>query len=116
MEAVYLAPLGHLSAEERDRIFKALIRCKLPSFSHRGRWEVERGAFAGLATEGISSRLARRTALNIQRILLGEDAGTLPYAFPARERLTINMATARAIGVYPPFSVLAEAELLMRKR
>jgi outer membrane protein TolC/ABC-type uncharacterized transport system substrate-binding protein len=112
VEAVYLAPLQHLSAEEHDRLIKGLIGCKLPSFSHRGRWEVERGAFVGLATEETSSRLARRTALNIQRILLGEDAGTLPYAFPARERLTINMATARAIGVYPPFSVLPEAELL----
>ena len=112
VEAVYLPPLQHLSAEEHDRLIKGLIGCKLPSFSHRGRWEVERGAFAGLATEETSSRLARRTALNIQRILLGEDAGTLSYAFPARERLTINMATARAIGVYPPFSVLGEAELL----
>jgi len=112
VEAVYLAPLQHLSAEELDRLITGLIGCKLPSFSHRGKWEVERGAFAGLATEKTSSRLARRTALNIQRILLGEDAGTLPYAFPARERLTINMATARAIGVYPPFSVLGEAELL----
>ncbi len=112
VEAVYLPPLLHLPAEEQDSLIRGLIRCKLPSFSLRGRWDVERGVFAGLATEETFPRLARRTALNIQRILLGEDAGTLPYAFPARERLTINMATARAIGVYPPFSVLGEAELL----
>ena len=112
VEAVYLAPLQHLPAEEHDRLIKALIRCRLPSFSFRGRWEVERGVFAGLTTEETVSRLARRTALNIQEVLLGEDAGTLPFAFPARQRLTINMATARAINVYPPFSVLGEAELL----
>jgi len=112
VEAVYLPPLLHLPREEHDRLIEALIRCRLPSFSMRGRWDVERGVFAGLATEETFPRLARRTALNIQRILLGEDAGTLPYAFPARERLTINMATARAIKVYPPFSVLGEAELL----
>jgi outer membrane protein TolC len=112
VEAVYLPPLQHLSAEEHDRLIKGLIGCKLPSFSFLGRSEVEQGVFAGLATEETFPRLARRTALNIQRILLGEDAGTLPCAFPARERLTINMATARAIGVYPPFSVLGEAELL----
>jgi outer membrane protein TolC len=112
VEAVYLAPLLHMPAEERERLFRGLIGCRLPSFSLRGRWDVERGVFAGLATEETFPRLARRTALNIQRILLGEDARTLPYAFPARQRLTINMATARAIGVYPPFSVLGEAELL----
>jgi outer membrane protein len=112
VEAVYLPPLLHLSADEQDRLIKGLIECKLPSFSLRGRWDVERGVFAGLSTEETFPRLARRTALNIQRILLGEEAGKLMYAFPARERLTINMATARAIGVYPPFSVLGEAELL----
>jgi outer membrane protein TolC len=112
VEAVYLPPLLHLPDEEQQRLIRGLIRCKLPSFSLRGRWDVERGVFAGLGTEEVFPRLARRTALNIQRILLGEDAGTLPYAFPARERLTVNMATARAIGVYPPFSVLGEAELL----
>jgi outer membrane protein TolC len=112
VEAVYLTPLQHLSVEERDRLIQALIGCKLPSFSLRGEWDVKRGVFAGLGTEETFPRLARRTALNIQRILLGEDAGTLPYAFPARERLTINMATAEAIGVYPPFSVVIEADLL----
>jgi outer membrane protein TolC len=112
VEAVYLPPLLHMPDEERERLIQGLIRCRLPSFSLRGRRDVERGVFAGLATEETFPRLARRTALNIQRILLGEDAGTLPYAFPARQRLTINMATARAIGVYPPFSVLGEAELL----
>jgi outer membrane protein TolC/ABC-type uncharacterized transport system substrate-binding protein len=112
VEAVYVPPLLHLSPEEHERLIRALIRCRMPSFSLRGRWDVERGIFAGLSTEETFSRLARRTALNVQRILLGEEAGTLPYAFPARERLTINMATARAINVYPPFSVLGEAELL----
>jgi outer membrane protein TolC len=112
VEAVYLPPLLHLPDEEQERLIRGLIRCKLPSFSLRGRRDVEKGVFAGLGTEEVFPRLARRTALNIQRILLGEDAGTLPYAFPARERLTVNMATARAIGVYPPFSVLGEAELL----
>lgn len=112
VEAVYLPPLLHLSADEVDSLVRGLIGCKMPSFSLRGRWDVERGVFAGLATEETFARLARRTALNIQRILLGEDAGKLPYAFPARERLTINMATARAIGVFPPFRVLGEAELL----
>ncbi len=75
VEAVYLPPLLHLSPEEHERLIKGLIGCKLPSFSLLGRWDVERGVFAGLATEETFPRLARRTALNIQRILLGEDAG-----------------------------------------
>ncbi len=57
-------------------------------------------------------RLARRIALNAQRILLGEDAGDLPVDFSVREDLVINMATARAIDVSPRWEVLIEAELL----
>ncbi|MBW2203652.1 MAG: TolC family protein, partial [Deltaproteobacteria bacterium] len=50
--------------------------------------------------------------MNVHRILLGEDAGSLKVAFPAKQELTINMATARAIGVYPSWSVLTEAHLI----
>jgi outer membrane protein TolC len=51
-------------------------------------------------------------ALNAQRVLLGKDPGTFKVAFPFGERLVINMATARAIGVYPSWGVLIEAELI----
>lgn len=53
--------------------------------------------------------LARRVALNLHRILLEEDAGSLPVVFKRSDRLTINMATARAMGIYPSWSVINEA-------
>ena len=77
-----------------------------------GRSDVEAGLLASDKPKADLSRIARRIALNVQRILLGEDAGTFNVAFPEGEELTINMATARAIGVYPTWSVLTEAELL----
>ena len=57
-------------------------------------------------------RFARRIALNVQQILLGEPAEDLPVIFSEGEHLTINMATARAINVWPNFRVLTEANLL----
>jgi outer membrane protein TolC len=36
-------------------------------------------------------------------------------AFPKEQELTINMATARAIGVHPSWSILTEAELINEK-
>jgi hypothetical protein len=67
---------------------------------------------ASAAEENFFQRLTRRVALNIQRILLGEDAGSLPEDFAPREELVINMATARKIVVSPRWEVLIEAELL----
>ena len=78
--------------------------------------DVERGLFMGTMRSDFFNRLARRTALNLQRILLGEDAGTIPVAFSAGTRLTINMTTARAINLFPRFEIISEAELISEKR
>jgi outer membrane protein TolC len=110
-----VTPLVHIPTEEFDHLLDVLIERKLPSFSLFGVREVERGILAGLKPD-IFPQLARRVALNVQRILLGEDAGTIPVSFAIGEQLTINMATARAIGVSPGWGVLTEAEQIHRER
>ena len=111
-EAVYVAPLLQLPPGDFERLAQALIERRLPSFSLWGRSEVERGLLASLALDLDLDRLARRISLNLHRILLGEKAEDLPLDFEKDERLTINMATARAIGVYPSFILQTEADLL----
>jgi len=111
VDAVYIAPLLQLRASEFDRLVSELIERRLPSFSMFGDTDVERGILASVNHEFLP-HLSRRVALNVQRILLGEGAGTLPTAFSIPEQLTINMATARAIRVYPPWAVLTDAVLI----
>lgn len=115
-EAVYIIPLTHLEPGEFDRLVATLIDRRLPSFSLFGVEEVRRGVLMGLNPETWWLGVARRVALNAQRILLGEDASRIPVAFAREEQLTINMATARAIGVYPPWGVLTEATLINELR
>jgi outer membrane protein TolC len=55
---------------------------------------------------------AYSVARTMQRILRGENAGAIPVDFSSASQLTINMATARAIGFYPNWKTLTEAELL----
>lgn len=111
-DAVYVLPLPHLAESEQMALVDMLTAQGLPSFSRVGRADVERGILAAIAPEADAIRLARRVALYVQRILLGERPEDLPAAFPAGERLILNMETARAIGFYPTWSMLAEAELL----
>jgi hypothetical protein len=111
-DAVYLFPLAELTPGEFRKLLYGLILRKLPSFSLLGGEDVEAGVLASAAPKSEISRLTRRIALNVQRILLGEKASTLRVAFPVGEKLTINMATGRAIGFYPSWSALTEAELL----
>ncbi len=115
VEAVYVGSLLHLPLGDFERLVNTLIERKIPSFSLLGISEVERGLMAAVSPN-IFPKTARRVALNVQRILLGESAENLPVAFAFGERLTINMTTARSIGVSPPFAVLTEAELLNEQR
>lgn len=112
VEAVYLTPLPQLTSADFDRLVQALIDRGLPSFSLQGRRKVEKGILAGLGPLDDVVRRARRTGLNIQKVLSGESAAELRVDYRREERLTINMATAGAIGVSPPYTVLIEADLI----
>ncbi|UCF62901.1 MAG: TolC family protein [bacterium] len=111
-EAVFVGTLFQLSEAEYQILVDGLIEKKLPSFALWGRADVERGVLAGLLPENYLPRLARRVALNVQRILLGQKPEDIPVAFAPEDRLVINLSTARKIGVYPSWAILTEAELL----
>ena len=110
-EAVYVGPLLHVYGDEFDRLIAALIEKKIPSFSLFGRDEVERGVLASVNAQ-FMPKIARRVALNLQRILLGEPAESIPFAFAPGEEFTLNVETARKIGVFPPWGVYTEAVLI----
>ncbi len=111
-DAVYVWPLFQFSPVEYRRLIDGLIERGLPAFSGLGHGDVEAGMLASVGSPEFFPKLARRVALNIQRILLGEDAANVPVAFEVRDNLVINMATARAIDVSPRWEVLIEAKLL----
>ncbi len=112
-DAVYLAPLRRLDSAALERLAEGLIERRLPSLSAAGRREVLLGilmAVGGLPTE--NTRFARRIALNVQSVLIGEDAGDLPVSFGTSKRYVFNMQTARAIGFLPRWAILVDAERL----
>jgi outer membrane protein len=111
-EAVYVLPLMRFTWGDIDVLAEGLKRRRLPSFSMFGIGEVERGLLAGMRTRDFWPRLARRTALSVQRVLLGEDPGEIPVSFAENPRLVINMRTARMVGVFPTWLAMSGAELL----
>ncbi len=81
-DAVYLFPLAQLPPGEFRKLLYGLILRRLPSFSLLGGADVEAGVLASVAPKDQFLRITRRIALNVQRILLGEEASESQGGFP----------------------------------
>jgi len=112
IDAVIITSLPRLSQAAMQHLIDSLIKNNLPSYSLLGSHLVKQGILMSESPDSDWARLARRNALNIHAVLRGESAASQPVTFKSKRRLTINMATARAIDVYPRFDVLHEAVLL----
>jgi len=111
-DVVVITDLARLDPSAMKQLIATLIEKRLPSYSLLDSRLVELGILMAEAPASDWRRLARRNALNMHAVLHGEAAENQPVAFESKRRLTINMATARAIGVYPRFDILNEAILL----
>jgi outer membrane protein len=112
VDAVYLTPLPMMPEAEYARLIAAINARRLPTLSFAADPEVREGALASYEPEENWQRRARRVAVDLQRILAGDDAGTLPVRLVSAPRLLVNLATARLIGFSPGWSVLTDAELI----
>lgn len=116
VKAVAVGPLWQLPADELKKLSKMFIEKKIAGFSVANFDYVSLGFLATTMPEGSIKQTSRQVAINIQEILLGEKASTLPVTFSKGQRLTINMETARGIQVYPSLDYMTGARLLNEKR
>jgi len=95
------------TVERRDLIFALAERLRLPAI-YGSPFLV---GSAGLMTYTVDSRdLMHRAADYVDRILRGERPADLPVQQPTRFRLTINMKTAKVLGLTVPPMLLALAD------
>ena len=115
VDSVLVTPLFRITDDDFQNLANGLIQRGMPSYSYTGIKEVEHGIFATFTHRSNTIHLARTIALVAHDILRGEKPENIQVSFAAAKQLTINMATARAINIFPDFDVLTEADLLNDK-
>jgi putative tryptophan/tyrosine transport system substrate-binding protein len=90
-----------------ERIAALAVRHRLPTFSSIPEF-TDAGALVGY---GPSRRASyRRAATYVKKVLEGAKPGDIPVEQPTLIQLSINMQTARALGIVIPDALLARAE------
>ena len=115
-DAVMVGPLWHFDRQQFRQFAQDLVKRKIPGFSIWTAEQVEDGMFAGLENEGREDILARRTAIAFLDITDGIRPEAVVVKFVRSRHITINMATARAIGVYPSLLILTKARLINERQ
>jgi putative ABC transport system substrate-binding protein len=91
----------------RARIVELAARYRLPAIYH-DRIMVTSGGLVSYDADRIE--IYRRAASYVDRVLRGERVGDLPFQQPTNYQLTINLKTAKALGLDLPPSLLARAD------
>jgi putative ABC transport system substrate-binding protein len=102
-----IVPVNGLFRVHRAQIAQLALNARLPTISAERQY-IEAGL---LASYGVNERENyRRSAGYVDRILKGAKPGDLPIEFPTRIELTINLGTAKALGLDLPPTLLTRAD------
>jgi putative tryptophan/tyrosine transport system substrate-binding protein len=94
-------------ARDRKLITERAARARLPAI-YAGEADAQDGGLIAYGTTAVE--LDRQVARQLDRILRGAKPGDLPVEQPSRYQLVINLATARALGLVIPQSLLLQAD------
>jgi putative ABC transport system substrate-binding protein len=95
--------VGRLIALAAHHRMPAILSASLPAGAYRGQ----------LMSYSYADDMFRQAGAYIGRLLKGEKPGDLPVLQPTRFELTINLTTAKSLGITVPLSLLTRADELI---
>jgi putative ABC transport system substrate-binding protein len=105
-QAVFVLP-DLMFAHEAKRIADLALAERLPLMAWGG-WFTQAGGLMAYSAD--YAPLVRRLAVYVDKILKGARPGTLPIEQPAHFKLSLNLHTARALGLTASPSLIANAD------
>ncbi len=116
VDAVLVGPLWHFNDKQKQRLARELVKKKIPGFAIWDSRQVELGLLAGMEKPDKMDVLARRTAVALMDIVQGQPPEDVDVEFIRERELTVNMATARQLQIYPSVLLLTGAKLINEER
>jgi len=107
-QAIYVAS-GPLGPVKRARTIALAADSRLPAIYSFRIFAIEGGLISFAADY---DDLFRRAAVFVDKILKGANPATVPVEPPHKFNLTVNLKTAKALGLTMPPTILAAAEVL----
>ena len=105
VQAVFVSDAASFAANV-DRITALAFKHRLPSISQMPRF-AESGGLLQYGADVLD--LGRRSATHVDKILRGARPGDLPIEQPTKVDLTVNLRTARALGIPIPPAIMVQA-------
>ncbi|CAN7675142.1 ABC transporter substrate-binding protein [Phyllobacterium sp. LjRoot231] len=106
VQAVFVLP-DVMFAYEAERIAALAIENRLPEMAW-GVWFAQAGSLMAYSAD--YDEMNRRLAFYVDRILKGAKPGDLPMEQPTTFRLTVNLKTAKTLGLELPPTILTLAD------
>ena len=110
-DAVMFTPLLGYSPVQLSAIANGLTERAISSFTMQDEAEVNLGFLAGYGSE-VDNLVARRIALNVQRILDGQPAENIPVYLNSHSRVLINEQVARKLNRYPGWDLVDKFDVV----
>jgi len=100
-------PSDLTTTQLRDQVTALVAQHRLPAI-YSDRIFVTTGGLVSYDADRVD--IFRRTASYVDRVLRGEKPGELPFQQPTKYNLTINLKTAKALGLTVPQTLLVAAD------
>ncbi len=112
VDAVMIGYIPRFPRSQLPSFISELTDRGLPTFSYLEENLIQYGLLATPLNQSLYQFAARRNALNMQAVMLGEPASQQPVLVETREKLTINESTASKLGIAIDFKVLVDADVI----
>lgn len=112
IDAVYFAGGFLLSVDDIKEISEVLIEKKLPSITVTTTSDVVNGLMATYQSHDNVSQFFRRIALSVEAVVAGENLANVPIYLSENKKLTLNINTAKRIGVPLKFSLISSTNIV----